>query len=225
MKRIAATYPWIMGSIWVMIILPQIMLLMAEHSRKSYEQTIETLAYATGSGSTLILLIIGLYKRPAMYKMLTILRNEFQYDGHRRLAADQLFSRFMRSYGAVFPVANLITCLAPLVWMFRNKDYNSQKGLIYQSWIPWEPSSTKYAVLYVVQFILGFSALANIAGMVMSMVLFVNELQVQMDILVDTMRELDVDYWYESGELDSERTQRSYDGIVKCVKHHQTLIK
>lgn len=199
------------------------MLLIAEHNR--FDLANETLIYIFGAAVILVLFAVGLYKRPAIYEMLAIMQDEFWYDGDRRLAADQLFVQFVRTYGAVLPMGSIIMCASPLVWVLQHKDIGSQNANIYNTWMPWEPTLTRYTVLYVVQFIISSSALAYIARMAFSMMMFVNELHVQMDILVDTVRELDVDDMYKTGKLDPDRTRRSYEGLVKCVKHHQTLIK
>lgn len=222
-RRLATAYPWLICAMWTSIMMSSSLFLIVE--RVDY---VDTLTYVIGSFSTLVLFVIGLHKRPVINKMLAAMRDEFWYehdDRSRRLAADQLFVRFVRTYGAVFPIANALMCTSPLVWSLQQEDIGSQKANIYRTWMPWEPTLARYAVLYVVQFVISFIVLANITGMVFSMVIFVGEMQVQMDMLVKGVRGLDVDDLYDGGRLDPDRTQRSSDGFVECIKHHQMLIE
>lgn len=219
----ATTYPWLLCASWTIIIMSSSLSLIVE--RVDY---VEALTYAFGSFCTLVLFAIGLHKRPVINKMLAAIRDEFWYehnDRSRWLTADQLFVRFVRTYGAVFHMANSLMCMSPLVWSLQQEDIGSHKANIYRTWMPWEPTLARYAVLYVVQFVISLIVLANITGMVFSMVIFVGEMQVQMDMLVNGVRGLDVDDLYDGGRLDPDRTQRSSDGFVECIKHHQMLIE
>ncbi|XP_027848834.2 uncharacterized protein LOC114128511 [Aphis gossypii] len=223
--RIAAAYPWLICAFWAFIMTSVATSLAVRHT--SYEETVEMLTYITGSSSTLALFAIGVHKRPGLQRMLDAMRRDFWYDG-RRATADALFSRFVRTYGAVMPAANVMMCMAPVVWASRNGDIDSPAALIFRMWTPWTRLTVaRYAAVYAAQFVVSLSVLTSIAGMVFAMVLFVTEMQVQVDTLVDAVRDLHVDMWYDDGRPDARAGRRrgaAYDGLVECVKHHQKLI-
>jgi len=226
--RIAAAYPWLICAFWAFIMTSVATSLAVR--RTSYEETVEMLTYITGSSSTLALFAIGVHKRPGLQRMLDAMRRDFWYDG-RRATADALFSRFVRTYGAVMPAANVMMCMAPVVWASRNGDIDSPAALIFRMWTPWTRLTVaRYAAVYAAQFVVSLSVLTSIAGMVFAMVLFVTEMQVQVDTLVDVVRDLHVDMWYDErddGRPDARsgrRRRAAFDGLVKCVKHHQKLI-
>lgn len=225
----AAVYPRLICAFWAFITTSVLTSLVSRHT--SYEERIEMLTYITGSASTLALFAIGVHKRPDLDRMLDIVRHDFWDDG-RRPAADTRFSRFVRTYGAVMPVANVMMCMAPVVWVAEYGDIDSPAALIFRMWTPWTRlTAAKYAAVYALQFVVSVSVLTSIAGMVFAMVLVVDEMQVQVDTLVDKFRDLDVDYDdNDDDDGDGERPtvparrQAARDGLVECVKHHQTLI-
>jgi len=234
-KWLATAYPWLICAFWTFITTS--VLTSLAYRRTSYEDTIEMLTYITGSSSTLALFVIGMHKRPALLKMLDIIRDEFWCKGRGRCggggggsgrnvddrpAAEELYARFVRTYGTVFPVAALFMCLTPIFWVAKYGDIDSPAALIFRMWTPWQQlTATKYAITYAVQFVVSMSVLINITGMVLAMVLFVNEMQVQVDVLADAVRGLDVDTAYDGRRTNATRTR---DRLVRCVKHHQTLI-
>lgn len=226
-KRIAAAYPWLICAFWAFIMTSVTTSLAVRHT--SYEEAVEMLTYITGSSSTLALFAIGVHKRPGLCRMLNTMRCDFWDDG-RQETADSLFSRFVRTYGAVMPAANVMMCMAPVVWVSRYGDIDSPAALIFRMWTPWTRLTVaRYVAVYAAQFVISLSVLTSIAGMVFAMVLFVTEMQVQVNTLVDTIRDLHVDMWYDEGDGRPDahadrRRQAAYDGLVKCVKHHQTLI-
>nr|UMT69213.1 odorant receptor 3 [Myzus persicae] len=226
--RIAtAAYPWMICAFWAFITTSVTTSLALRAT--NYEEVVEMLTYITGSSCTLALFAIGVHKRPRLHRMLDAVRRDFWDDG-RRPAADVLFSRFVRTYGAILPVANVMMCMTPVIWAARNGDIESPAALIFRMWTPWtRMTTTRYAAVYAAQFVVSLSVLTSIAGMVFAMVLFVTEMQVQVDTLVDAVQDLQVDMWYGDGH-DSpvthpdRRRRAAFDGLVKCVKHHQALI-
>lgn len=185
----------------------------------NYEETLEMLTYITGSSCTLALFSIGVYKRPALNMMLGLVRREFWHDDQRS-AAHSLFSQFVRTYGVVMPVANVLMCIAPVTWAAsRGGAIDSPAALIFRMWTPWTHlTAAKYATVYAAQFIVSLSVLTSISGMVFAMVLVVIEMQVQVDMLTDTISSLRVD------EHRHGPSTTAYNNLVECIKHHQTLI-
>ncbi|VVC25273.1 Olfactory receptor, insect [Cinara cedri] len=214
-KQVAAVYPWLISVFWMFITTSVLTSLVSQ--RTSYEETIEMLTYITGSSSTLALFAIGVYKRPQLNRMLHIVRHDFWHD-ERRAAAHTLYSRFVRTYGAVMPVANVMMCMAPIIWVANYGNMDSPAALIFRMWTPWTRlTPSKYAAAYTTQFVVSLSVLTSISGMVFAMVVFVNEMQVQVDMLTDAVRDLNV-------RDACQRPRAVFDNLVKCVKHHQTLI-
>lgn len=226
-KRLTAVYPWLICSFWAFIT-TSVSTTLASQPDTSYEETLEMLTYITGSLSTLALFAIGVYKRSALNAMLSLMRREFWHDD-RRPAAHALFSRFVRTYGTVMPVANVLMCIAPVVWAVSRGNIESPAALIFRMWTPWTRlTPARYAAVYATQFTVSVTVLTSISGMVFAMVLVVNEMQVQMDILVDAVRELRVNNFRGGGDGDQvHRTSTARtitDDLVRCVKHHQMLI-
>lgn len=237
-ELVSTVYPWLISTFWMFILVSVSMSLV--YRSTGYEDTVEMLTYITGSLSTLIMFTIGMRKRPNLNRMLEIMRHEFWYENTRRISsvdaadgygndrrptAKELFARFLRTYGAVFPVATMTMGLTPVFWVTKSNDINSPAALIFRMWTPWQQLTlTKYVVAYIIQFIVSVSVLVSINGMVLAMVIFVNEMQFQVDILVDTVRGLDVDSAYSGLRPDAARARESRDDLIRCVKHHQTLI-
>lgn len=214
-RRAAAVYPWMISAMWTFIATSVLTSLMCRST--NYEETIEMLTYITGSSSSLALFVIGVYKRPQLYRMMHIARHEFWHD-ERRTAAHTLYSRFVRTYGAIMPVASVTMCTTPVIWTANYGAMNSPAALIFRMWTPWTQMTTaQYVAVYAVQFVVSLSVMISLVGMVFAMVVIVNEMQVQVDMIVDAVRDLDV--WHAS-----RRPRPAIDGLVECVKHHQTLI-
>lgn len=232
----AATYPWLISSFWAFIA-ASVFTSLLNKADASYEETIEMCTYITGSVSTLTMFVVGVYKKPELNSMVDTVRHEFWHDS-RRPAADLLFSQFLRTYGAIMPVANVMMCIAPVAWVLQfGGTVNAPAALIFVMWTPWDRlTPATYAAVYTVQFVVSLSVLTSIAGMVYAMMLFVGEMQVQVDTLVDVVDSLDVDNAHTAATATTtatatvvtvvvpDRKQTAFADFVKCVKHHQTLI-
>lgn len=226
MRRVAAVYPWIMNGCWMFIITSVSMSLIFRANGN--QDAVEMLTYITGSLSTGVLFTIGVYKRPALERMLNIIKHEFWYND-RRLSADVLFSRFLRTYGKIMLTASLMMLLTPIIWMSIYREIDSPAALIFRMWTPWtKMTPAKYAAAYFIQFVVSLTALINISAMVFAMILIVIEMKVQVDMLKDAIYELDIGHTYSAHRPGATaiagQFRTSYDGLVECVKHHQTLI-
>lgn len=212
-KRAAAVYPWMVGAMWAFIATSVLTSLASR--RTSYEETIEMLTYITGSSSSLMLFAIGVYKRPRLYRMVHMIRHEFWHD-ERRTAAHTLYSRFVRTYGAIMPVASVTMCTTPVVWTVNYGAVDTPAALIFRMWTPWtRMTAVQYAAVYAVQFVVSLSVMIGLVGMVFAMVVVVNEMQVQVDMVTDAVRDLNVRDAHHGA---------AFDGLIECVKHHQTLV-
>jgi len=187
------------------------------------------LSYITGSSSTLVLFLVGVLMQSKINRMLEIVQHEFWYvkcrgiddDVYRKPAAEVLYTKFVRKYAYVFTAASASMCLTPIIWVAQYRDLNSPAALIFRMWTPWpQLTSVKYTVVYTIQVVVSSSALSNIAGLVLAMMVFVTEMQVQVDMLINTVDRMDV----ENAHLTRDRAQQARDELVRCVKHHQTLI-
>lgn len=211
MNRLAAVYPWLISACWTFIA-ASVSTTLACRPDAGYGDRLEMLTYITGSSCTLVLFAIGVYRRPALDAMLYLMRSEFWRDDGRRPAAHVLFLRFARTYGAIIPAAHALMCITPVLWTAGPGGIDSPASLIFRMWTPWtRMTAARYAAAYAVQLVVSSAVLTNVTGMVFAIVLVVNEMQVQMDMLMDAVRGMRVD-------------GASSDRLVRCVKHHQTLI-
>lgn len=115
-KTFATIFPWIICLFWAFITLSVTTSLIVRDT--GYEDKLEMLALMTGSSNTLAMYAFGIYKKPEFNRMLNLIQHEFWHD-ERRPAADVLYSRFVRTYGAIMPVANVIMCITPVIWVTK----------------------------------------------------------------------------------------------------------